>query len=40
MAIVLDDVGAMQHGEIKLTTLDVKPLGPDAAREIVQDQGR
>ena len=27
--------GAMQHhGEIKLTTLDVKPLGPDAAREI------
>src|SRR5215831_15757747 len=28
-------VGAMQHhGDIKLTTLDVKPLGPDAAREI------
>ena len=27
--------GAMQHhGDIKLTTLDVKPLGPDAAREI------
>ena len=26
---------AMQHhGDIKLTTLDVKPLGPDAAREI------
>jgi uncharacterized protein (TIGR02246 family) len=26
--------GAMQHhGDIKLTTLDVKPLGPDAARE-------
>ena len=28
--------GQMQHhpGDIKLTTLDVKPLGPDAAREI------
>ena len=27
--------GAMQHhGDIKLTTLDVKPLGPDAPREI------
>ena len=27
--------GAMKHhGDIKLTTLDVKPLGPDAAREI------
>jgi len=27
--------GAIQHlGDIKLTTLDVKPLGPDAAREI------
>src|SRR5262244_843824 len=37
--------GALQHqGDIKLTTLDVKPLGPDAAREIghryFRDQGR